>query len=82
MSSGFIMKLGEAVAGRNDIESEIIAASIRNARQVRELAETGVDIATIPFTVIQSMISHPKTEEGMAGFVQDVVPEYRALFGQ
>lgn len=65
-----------------DIESEIIAASIRNAQQVRELAETGVDIATIPFSVIQSMISHPKTEEGMAGFVQDVVPEYRALFGK
>lgn len=63
-----------------DIETEVIAASVRNARQVRELAETGTDIATIPFSVIQSMISHPKTEEGMAAFCKDVVPEYRALF--
>jgi transaldolase len=63
-----------------DLGSEIIAASVRNAQQVRELAETGADIATVPFPVIQSMISHPKTEEGMANFCKDVVPEYRDLF--
>jgi len=63
-----------------DLDSEIIAASIRNTQQVRELAETGTDISTIPFSVIKGMISHHKTEEGMASFVNDVVPEYRSLF--
>jgi transaldolase len=62
-----------------DLESQIIAASVRNARQVRELAETGTDIATLPFPVIQSMISHHKTLEGMASFCKDVVPEYRSI---
>lgn len=65
-----------------DVDSEIIAASVRCAQQVRELAEVGADIATVPFTVIQSMISHHKTEEGMAAFCNDVVPEYRAIFEQ
>jgi len=63
-----------------DFDTEVIAASVRNARQVREVAELGVDIATIPFSVIKEMMSHYKTAEGMRKFTADVVPEYRALF--
>ena len=63
-----------------DVDTEVIAASIRNPQQVRELAETGTDISTIPFSVIQGMMSHHKTEEGMAAFCKDVVPEYRSVF--
>lgn len=65
-----------------DYDTRIIAASIRNSRQVRELAEIGTDIATIPFKVIGDMIDHHKTSEGMAAFLDDVVPEYRSLFGE
>ena len=36
-----------------DIKSEIIAASMRNPRQVREAALAGAHIATIPFNVIK-----------------------------
>ncbi len=57
-------------------ETQIIAASIRTARQVRLCAEMGVDIATIPFNVIEDMIIHYKTSEGMKAFCEDVVPEY------
>ncbi len=64
----------------HDMDSRIIAASLRNSRQAREVAEAGVDISTIPFSVIKSMVSHHKTEEGMAAFCNDVVPEYRAIF--
>ena len=63
-----------------DFDTEVIAASVRNARQVREVAELGVDIATIPFGVIKEMMSHYKTAEGMRKFTADVVSEYRALF--
>ena len=63
-----------------NMKTEVIAASIRNARQVKEMAEAGADIATIPFNVIREMIGHPKTAEGIKSFVADVVPEYRALF--
>ncbi len=63
-----------------DYGVEVIAASIRNTRQVRELAELGVHIATIPFSVLKDMIQHPKTLEGLKSFTADVVPSYAQLF--
>ena len=64
----------------HDLESQILAASVRNAQQVREMAQAGADISTVPFAVIREMISHHKTQEGMQNFLSDVVPEYRAIF--
>ena len=61
-------------------KTQIIAASVRNALQVRKVAELGADIATIPFVVIKEMISHYKTEEGMKKFTDDIVEQYSALF--
>lgn len=63
-----------------DLETQIIAASVRNAQQVRELAEVGVHIATIPFEVIKELLSHPKTKEGMVNFLKDKVKDYEELF--
>lgn len=61
-------------------DTEIIAASVRNARQVRELAQVGADIATIPFEVIKQMVQHYKTFEGMENFISDTISEYRDIF--
>lgn len=61
-------------------ETKVLAASMRNARQVREAALAGADIATLPMVVIEELISHYKTREGMQKFTGDVVPEYAALF--
>ncbi len=60
-------------------KTEIIAASLRNTRQVREVALAGADIATIPFPVIKDLLTHYKTKEGMQKFTDDVVPEYEQL---
>jgi len=63
-----------------DLQSEVLAASLRNPRQVREAALVGADIATLPFPVIKSLLYHFKTREGMENFIRDIVPEYAALF--
>jgi transaldolase len=63
----------------HDFECEVLAASLRNPRQVRECALAGADISTVPFKVIRDMVEHPKTVEGMNAFCADVVPEYRSL---
>jgi len=63
-------------------KTQVIAASIRNARQAREVAELGVDIATLPFEVIKEMIKHHKTVEGMRNFTADIVPTYEKIFKQ
>lgn len=61
------------------LKSEVLAASLRNPRQVREAALAGAHIATLPFTVLENMLKHHKTYEGMALFTADVVPEYSQL---
>ena len=61
-------------------KTQVIASSIRNARQVREVAEAGADIATLPFNVIKEMVKHYKTLEGMRNFMADVVPQYEEIF--
>ena len=58
---------------------KILAASIRNARQAREVAMAGADIATLPFNVIEGFLSHYKTREGMEKFTRDIIPEYKDL---
>ena len=63
-----------------DFMTKIIVASIRNPRHVRESAEAGAEIATIPFKVLKAMLRHDKTQEGIIRFTRDVVPEYKGLF--
>ena len=54
-----------------DIKTEIIAASIRTSAHVTDAARAGSDIATVPFKVIESMISHPLTTSGIERFLAD-----------
>lgn len=51
--------------------AEIIVASIRSPRQVTEAALIGADIATIPYKILEQMISHPQTDLGIAKFEAD-----------
>ncbi len=53
------------------IETEIIAASIRNPIHVTEAARAGCDIATVPMNVIRQMIKHPLTDIGIERFLKD-----------
>ncbi len=61
----------------HSIETEIIAASIRNPIHVQDAALAGADIATVPYKVIVQMTKHPLTDQGIAKFQAD----YRAVFG-
>jgi transaldolase len=62
------------------LQTQVLAASLRNPRQVREAALCGAHVATVPLNVIKAMIRHPKTMEGMVAFTKDFVPEYDVLF--
>ena len=58
---------------------EILAASIRNKRQFREVAIAGADIATLPYEIIISLLNHHKSAEGMKNFTHDTIQEYTNL---
>jgi len=60
-------------------DTKILAASIRTARQARSCAEIGADVATLPFSVIEDMMVHHKTSQGMKSFDEDVIPEYKEI---
>lgn len=53
------------------IETEIIAASVRSPLHVIDAAKAGAHIATIPYKVIQQMIKHPLTDNGIERFLKD-----------
>lgn len=55
----------------HDIETEIIAASIRHPMHITEAALKGSHIATVPFKVIMQLFNHPLTEAGIEKFLAD-----------
>jgi transaldolase len=59
--------------------TEVLAASVRNTQQLRECSIVGADIITVPYTVLQLMVVHPKTMQGMKQFDKDSSEEYKAL---
>lgn len=60
------------------IETQIIAASVRNTMHITDCALAGADIATVPYKVIEQMTHHPLTDAGIKKFQED----YIAVFGE
>ena len=52
-------------------ETEILAASIRNANHVKLSALAGADVATVPPNVLKGLANHPLTDKGLAAFLKD-----------
>lgn len=55
----------------HEINTEIIAASIRNPIHAIDVAKAGAHIATIPYSVIMQMTKHPLTDAGIKKFLAD-----------
>lgn len=62
----------------HNIETQVIAASVRNPIHVIDCAKAGADIATVPYSVIEQMTKHPLTTAGIEKFQAD----YKAVFGE
>ncbi|HBD64806.1 MAG TPA: fructose-6-phosphate aldolase [Clostridiales bacterium] len=54
-----------------NIDTEIIAASIRHPMHVTQAARLGCHIATVPFKVLEQMTKHPLTDKGIEQFLKD-----------
>ena len=73
-----IREISDIFAVADDIDTQIIAASVRNPIHVTDCALAGADIATVPYSVIEQMTKHPLTDAGIAKFQAD----YKAVFGE
>lgn len=66
-----LIKMIATIFRMHDINTEIIAASIRNPIHVVEAAAAGAHIGTVPFSVIKAMLKHPLTDSGIERFLKD-----------
>ena len=82
--SPFIGRLDDIGHNGNDLISEIrqvydnygyttkiLAASVRHAFHVREVALIGADVATMPLSALKSLYKHPLTDKGLETFLKD-----------
>jgi len=67
------------ILNKYNFKTEVLAASVRNKRQFREVAKVGAGVITVPFFLFKEMLQHPKTEIGLKAFCENVVNEYRDL---
>ena len=54
-----------------NLQTEILAASIRTVNHVREAALAGADVATVPPAILHKLIEHPLTNQGLEQFLAD-----------
>lgn len=54
-----------------DFRTEILAASIRSPNHVKDAALAGADVATVPPSVLKSLVHHPLTDKGLKAFLED-----------
>lgn len=61
-----------------NIDTEIIAASVRNPIHITDCALAGADIATVPYSTLEQCTKHPLTDAGIEKFKSD----YKKVFGE
>ncbi|WP_163874081.1 fructose-6-phosphate aldolase [Paenibacillus favisporus] len=55
----------------HNLDTQIIAASVRHPDHVTRVAMAGAHIATVPFGVIAQIAKHPLTDQGLVKFAAD-----------
>ncbi|NME84316.1 fructose-6-phosphate aldolase [Clostridium sp. SM-530-WT-3G] len=73
-----VRSIADIFSKYDNINTQIIAASVRNPIHVTNCALAGADIATVPYSVIEQMVKHPLTNQGIEKFKDD----YKKVFGE
>ncbi len=55
----------------DEIDTQILAASLRTTISVKQVALIGADVATMPPSLIRALVKHPLTDKGLAAFLED-----------
>lgn len=78
-----IRQIADIYAASDDIDTEVLAASIRHPQHIVQAALAGAHVATVPYKVIKQSLKHPLTDSGNEAFLKDwsTVPD-RDIVGQ
>jgi transaldolase len=66
-----IADIAQIFAMYDEIDTQILVASVRHPIHVIEAAKLGADVATMPPDIIRQLFHHPLTDKGLAQFVAD-----------
>ncbi len=55
----------------HNIETKVLAASIRHSMHIIQCAEAGADVVTCPLKPILGLLKHPLTDNGLETFLKD-----------
>lgn len=66
-----IRQIVEIYAQSPEIETQVLAASIRHPMHLVQCAQAGADVATCPYSVLKAAVKHPLTDIGNAKFLKD-----------
>ena len=69
--SELIAQIVEIYANYPELQTQVLAASIRHPLHVVESALAGADVATIPYGVMKRLLDHPLTDIGNEKFLAD-----------
>ena len=56
-----------------ELNTQVLAASIRSPSHILESAMAGADVATLPPKILWQLYQHPLTDKGLDGFMKDWV---------
>ena len=68
---GLIADVVQIYQNYENIQTEVLVASIRGTNHLVESARLGADVATMPPDVIKKLFQHPLTDKGLASFLKD-----------
>ena len=66
-----IAEIKKIYSNYNNLNTEILVASVRHPRHVIEAAKIGADVVTLPPNVLKQLASHPLTDKGLDAFLKD-----------
>jgi transaldolase len=64
-----------------EIETQILAASVRGPLHVAQVASLGAHVATIPPKVMNQLFNHPLTDKGLDQFLKDWQKTGQSILG-
>jgi len=78
-----VRQIVEIYAQSAEIDTQVLAASLRHPLHVVQAAMAGADVGTAPYSVLKASVKHPLTDIGNARFLKDweKVPD-RDISGQ
>lgn len=66
-----IEDIREIYSNYENIDTQILAASIRSPYHLYQVATIGVEVATLPAKILRQLMTHPLTDQGLAIFSED-----------